>query len=121
MLPSRPLPKRLPHYCEHYPCPNTVSEGPYCAEHQAPARHYQRRHYSTTPGVNYGRKWGMARLRFLAEHPYCVDCGSAIHLEVDHDTPHEGDAELFWDQSNWRTRCKPCHSAKTQRETAHRR
>jgi 5-methylcytosine-specific restriction protein A len=72
-----------------------------------------------TPGVNYGRRWGKARLRFLAANPSCIDCGAVLELEVDHEVPHKGDADLFWDESNWRTRCKTCHSRKTAREVLH--
>jgi hypothetical protein len=36
--------------------------------------------------------------------------------EVDHEPPHGGDMQKFWDRSTWRSRCKPHHSAKTRRE-----
>lgn len=65
----------------------------------------------------YGRAWRRARKAYLLEHPFCVDCGD-FAAEVDHDKPHGGDLELFWDRDNWRGRCKPCHSRKTRRENA---
>jgi 5-methylcytosine-specific restriction protein A len=114
------VPQAVPRYCAHYPCGNTVTTGRYCPEHAGPARQNERRHYTGTPGINYGRPWRRLRLRYLAEHPYCVDCGAVLDLEVDHQIPHEGDPELFWDEANWRTRCKPCHSRKTAGEVARR-
>lgn len=35
---------------------------------------------------------------------------------VDHIVPHRGDANLFWDQSNWQAMSKSCHDRKTARE-----
>jgi 5-methylcytosine-specific restriction protein A len=35
---------------------------------------------------------------------------------VDHHVPHKGNDALFWDRSNWRSRCKRCHDAKTTRQ-----
>jgi len=65
----------------------------------------------------YDRDWRKARAKYLAENPWCVDCAAAGEQvkasEVDHDTPHKGDKRIFWDRSNWRSRCKPHHSSKT--------
>lgn len=35
---------------------------------------------------------------------------------VDHIIPHKGDPELFWDQDNWQSLCKPHHDRKTATE-----
>jgi 5-methylcytosine-specific restriction protein A len=35
---------------------------------------------------------------------------------VDHIIPHRGDAELFWNESNWQSLCKSCHDHKTMTE-----
>jgi 5-methylcytosine-specific restriction protein A len=47
-------------------------------------------------------------------------CATAGRLttatEVDHVTPHRGDAALFWLQSNWQPLCHRHHSEKTARE-----
>ena len=68
----------------------------------------------------YGPRWRRARAAYLARHPLCVPCKAAGRLVsatvVDHVVPHRGDPVLFWDESNWRGLCKPCHDAKTERE-----
>jgi 5-methylcytosine-specific restriction protein A len=101
--------------CAEPNCPNIVERGR-CTEHQQAKRYQERRFYSGIRGVNYGRRWRRARDSFLAEHPFCVDC-KALATDVDHETPHRGDYERFWDETNWRSRCHSCHSAKTARET----
>lgn len=65
----------------------------------------------------YGSRWQKARIPFLAANPLCVMCQAkgivtAARI-VDHITPHKGDQDLFWDQSNWQALCKPCHDLKT--------
>jgi len=32
---------------------------------------------------------------------------------VDHIIAHKGNANLFWDESNWQALCKRCHNSKT--------
>jgi 5-methylcytosine-specific restriction enzyme A len=68
----------------------------------------------------YGPRWRRARAAYLAQHPLCVRCHEAGHLEpatiVDHRVPHRGNPVLFWDEGNWAALCKPCHDAKTARE-----
>lgn len=65
----------------------------------------------------YGSAWRAAAEAFLEVNPFCVDRSAkgclVFATEVDHEKPHKGDHELFWDRSNWRPRCKPCHSRKT--------
>ena len=75
------------------------------------------------PGVHYGRQWGKARLAFLADHPFCVDCEregkTMLANEVDHIIPHGGRASWFWDRTNWQPLCKSHHSQKTARENGY--
>ena len=73
----------------------------------------------------YGHKWQKARLRFLGEHPLCVMCEKqgriTVATVVDHKIPHKGDQELFWDESNWQSLCKPHHDRdKAEEEGRHR-
>lgn len=60
----------------------------------------------------YDWKWRKAKHEHLTTNHRCVDCGG-IATDVDHDKPHKGDIRLFWDKSNWRSRCHSCHSKKT--------
>ncbi|MFC3336917.1 HNH endonuclease signature motif containing protein [Paracandidimonas soli] len=75
----------------------------------------------------YDSRWRRARDRYLALHPFCVECrkrGRGVSATVvDHITPprmaeaiRSGDAAklklaraLFWDQGNWQSLCKTCH------------
>lgn len=36
-------------------------------------------------------------------------------LVADHRRRHNGDANLFWDEGNLQTLCKPCHDGPKQR------
>lgn len=84
----------------------------------------------------YTTQWDLRRKQWLLEQwqaitdldllarlpnclPPCVDClplGRVVEAtEIDHEVPHRGDQALFWDESNWTPRCKPCHSRKTRR------
>ena len=93
--------------CRKPGCPALVPRG-YCKAHQ---QAYERARGSSSDR-GYGKKWQQARAGFLRAHPICVDCPDPA-TEVDHQVPHHGDMKLFWDKSNWRQRCKPCHSRKT--------
>lgn len=74
----------------------------------------------TAAARGYGSRWQRARLAFLAANPLCVRCEAegrtTAATDVDHDTPHCGDYTLFWDESNWRSLCRSCHSKKTANE-----
>ena len=70
----------------------------------------------------YTKKWAQARLRWLAKHPFCVECLKKGKLNdgtpkrqnhVDHIIPHKGNMQLFWDTSNWQTLCQKHHNQKT--------
>lgn len=60
----------------------------------------------------YGYKWKKQRQRFLLENPLCSNCGKVANV-VDHKTPHKGNVNLFWDESNWQPLCFKCHNRKT--------
>jgi 5-methylcytosine-specific restriction protein A len=71
----------------------------------------------------YGWRWQKARKAYLARNPLCVtilDDGLPCNrpaTDVDHDTPVTGPNDpSFWDEEGWRSRCHPCHSAKTAKE-----
>jgi 5-methylcytosine-specific restriction protein A len=68
----------------------------------------------------YGRRWRIARRRFLNANPLCVKCKernrTTASRVVDHKTPHRGDQSLFWDESNWQALCFECHNRFKQSE-----
>lgn len=68
----------------------------------------------------YTARWRKARDGWLRSHPLCVHCEQQGRVraanEVDHIQPHKGDIVLFWDNTNWQSLCKPCHSLKTATE-----
>lgn len=74
----------------------------------------------TTGERGYNYKWQKARARYLYSHSECVFCMARGLVEpatvVDHIVPHQGDQELFWDESNWQALCKPCHDSVKQRQ-----
>ncbi|UVK81429.1 HNH endonuclease [Pseudomonas sichuanensis] len=76
----------------------------------------------TSTERGYGYKWQQARERYLRDHPLCVYCerhGRTVAATVvDHVTPHRGDQDLFWRQSNWQALCKHCHDSVKQAEEA---
>lgn len=67
-------------------------------------------------------RWKQARKAFLIVHPICEceECTAAGIVQpaevVDHIKPHRGNAELFWDQSNWQAMAKRCHNKKAAKE-----
>lgn len=74
----------------------------------------------TSAQRGYGYRWQKARERFLFGNPICVMCEKAGRVEeatvVDHKIPHRGDQELFWNEDNWQSLCKPCHDGQKARE-----
>ena len=67
----------------------------------------------------YNAKWN--RMSEAFRHGklcrYCLQVGKVKPAEVtDHIVPHEGDVELFWNQSNWQPLCKVCHDSVKARE-----
>ncbi|HFI0610336.1 TPA: HNH endonuclease [Streptococcus suis] len=111
------MPRRPSIPCKQKGCPNLVPYGQkYCDNHKA----NHQLDAKSTKAKGYNAKWNKARLRYLKVHPLCVQCNAKGRLTkatvVDHITPHRGDQELFWDQSNWQALCKSCHDRKTQTE-----
>jgi 5-methylcytosine-specific restriction protein A len=66
----------------------------------------------------YDRHWRAARAVFLSRNQLCCLCAARgvtrMATVVDHRIPHRGDAQLFWDESNWQPLCKVCHDAVKQ-------
>jgi 5-methylcytosine-specific restriction protein A len=105
--------------CPYPGCSELTTGGP-CEKHKRQAqREYESRRGSAA-SQGYGSRWQRASDAFKRKHPLCVKCQAAGIIraseEVDHVTPHRGNTDLFWDQSNWQALCKPCHSRKTAEE-----
>ncbi len=101
-----------PHPCAWPGCHTLVRGASRCELHR---RREEPRRGAKRPSAarqGYGARWRKARESFLAGHPSCEACGRPA-AEVDHREAHHGDDGLFWDESNWRALCKPCHSRKT--------
>ena len=68
-------------------------------------------------------QWQALRAAQLAKDPWCADClKRGEHMpatEVDHIVPHRGDPQLFFDEKNLQSLCKPDHSSKTANEVLH--
>lgn len=69
--------------------------------------------------VAYGRKWKAFRLRYLTEHPLCVDCAGQGRVKAATDVHHKRkvkDApELQYDHENLMALCGECHDVRTGR------
>jgi 5-methylcytosine-specific restriction protein A len=115
-MPSKPLKP-----CAKQGCPALTSRR-YCDEHMKQERDRYDRGRKDDPGRQWmqSARWRKATTLFKAEHPLCEECRrhnrvTAAYL-VDHIVPHEGNYELFWDQSNWEPKCNPCHEVKHGKE-----
>ena len=62
-------------------------------------------------------RWYALKAQVRREQPFCDECEAEGRVEpwadLDHTTPHRGDAALFWDRRNLLGKCKPHHSRKT--------
>lgn len=83
------------------------------------ARAFDERRSGTKLRSMYDRKWRRRREAKLVKNPLCEECERqgllTLANEVDHVIPHRGDRELFDDDANLQSLCKPCHSRKTKR------
>lgn len=97
-----------------------VGSGGLCDVHKkARQREIDKRRGSSSQR-GYDARWVKARKMYLARHPLCIEClrngKETLATVVDHITPHRGNYELFWDESNWQSMCKLCHDRKTAKE-----
>jgi len=89
-------------------------------------RKRQYRNYNATERDPIVVKWlnskqyRTMRLHFIRTNPMCRMCSdkgiSTPSVILDHITPHNGDAALFWDTSNWQPLCVTCHGEKRKDE-----
>lgn len=117
------MPLRSPRPCLKPGCgrlvPAVAGRASYCEAHRPKDERIGS--YAQRSGVDR-QSWDDARKDFLRRNPLC-----RAHLNrlprmfvravvVDHITPHRGDMDLFWDESNWQPLCHPCHARKTVKE-----
>jgi 5-methylcytosine-specific restriction protein A len=73
---------------------------------------------STQRGYDY--KWQKTSAGYLKHHPFCVSCEAkgviGVAVELDHIIPIQVAPLRKYDRSNWQGLCKPCHTAKTNRD-----
>lgn len=115
------MPRRPRTPCTAPGCPNLVDGGGRCPDHKRMPG--DRKPFAGAvrtedrAGVNlYGSaRWQKARATHLSHSPFCVQCGD-VAMTVDHDPPHDGRPETFWDTATWTSLCAGCHNAKSARE-----
>ena len=59
-------------------------------------------------------RWRKMRAAHLKANPYCTRCPD-MATQVDHDPPHDGTAETFYDEGRLQGLCARCHARKTAR------
>jgi len=108
------MPEGAHQECRHPRCSAyAVAEG-FCSAH----RYYLRERIAGPKGSNlttHNKRFMWMRRAFMSQHPFCAVCSDVASV-LDHITPHRGNRNLFWDQTNWQALCKPCHARKTARE-----
>ena len=97
---------------------------PYLGDERARDQHRSRtqawRAWYKTPRWRAMRN--MVLLRDLFQCRICKRVeGNTSLLVCDHIVPHHGDERLFWDETNLRCLCKPCHDSVKQAEDKARR
>ena len=115
------MPAAAPRPCTYPGCGKLVADGTgRCPPHKIAERKQAEQQRGSSAKRGYSYAWQRARAGYLRSHPLCIACdqaGRTVEASVvDHITPHQGDKNLFWDNRNWQSLCKPCHDAKTARE-----
>jgi len=115
-MPYKPAPP-----CRKQGCPNlSIDKSGYCTEHKKEAQGQQDSTRGSSTQRGYDRRWRKARVRYLREHPLCVECQEegriVAAIDVDHIITAKRDTTLFWDESNWQPLCHHHHSVKTAKE-----
>lgn len=109
--------------CAQPGCPNLVRKG-YCEEHATKARKRYDEGRGSARDRGYTTRWDEASKAYRRKHPLCVRClneGRTTPTElVDHITPADERPDLFWDESNWQSLCRPHHAEKTAEDEARR-
>lgn len=109
--------------CPHPGCRALVDKG-YCEQHkreQHRAYHASSKTHQENNQFYASARWRKVRQLHLDAEPLCRHCKQAGRLtaatHVDHITPRSAGGADFED-SNLQSLCKPCHEAKSRRESA---
>jgi 5-methylcytosine-specific restriction protein A len=110
------MPYRLERPCKVFGCPNTTNnKNGYCDEHQAQVREWR----GSARERGYDWHWERFRLRYLREHPLCVDCLAEHRMtpatEIHHVHKLRDYPQLKYTEENLKALCHQCHSKRTAR------
>ncbi len=111
-MPTKPM-----RACTVPGCPNPATMRGKCALHAAQTRAQQEANRPSAAQRGYDAHWRVIRAMFLKKHPICA-CGKPA-TEVDHIKPLAMGGGNEW--ANLQALCKPCHSAKTMRQSVSNR
>jgi 5-methylcytosine-specific restriction enzyme A len=119
------MPWAPPHPCSRAGCGRLTTDR-YCDGCKASV---ERQRLVDTPWRKWYHKpeWKRKTKRFLAERSFCecAECkakGWKLRATIVHHlTPHRGNSDLFWDESNWSPRTKAHHDRATAHEVNARR
>jgi 5-methylcytosine-specific restriction enzyme A len=109
------MPPRPSRPCAYPLCPDLVVAG-YCAAHRVAASSsgFGR---GTANERGYDYEWQQFRLRYLREHPLCVDCMTHNHVRLATDVHHtiklRYAPERRFDETILMALCGDCHKSRT--------
>jgi 5-methylcytosine-specific restriction enzyme A len=104
---------------------SAACDGPYCDAHQDTVKEYERERRRNDPFRRLYKtsRWAAIRMSVLARDPVCQDGRICEHRSLSAVVDHKIPAKLwcalgndFFDDSNLRGSCKPCHDSKTATE-----
>lgn len=63
--------------------------------------------------------WRKLRESWLSRHPFCEDCAAKVPpvIKMATEVDHKDEDATNNDESNFSSKCKPCHSRKTRLST----
>lgn len=113
------MPVAPPRPCSRPGCPELAP----CPVHGArPGQSYrERREREPWRKLYSTARWLTLRRIVLDAQPTCPQCRAEGRpptptVDVHHERPHRGDVRTFFDRSNLRALCHPCHARITGRE-----
>src|SRR5688500_12231799 len=103
-----------------YPGCNTLVKAGRCPAHSTKKQVVRD---PDTKRMYNSQRWKVMRTAQLMEYPWCAEClkreDHVFALEVVNIMPDRSDPQLFFDEKNLQSLCKPDHSKKTANEVWH--